>query len=132
MNDRCAGIGLLVVSGVIWWVTRDYPFGSKVLPLALATLIGFLALPMVFKKQPDGAPLPLKKLLPYTLVVLGAIVLMDLVGFFVSLVFLVAGGMIVQQQRSVLKIILNSAIFCLLCYLFFLKFLALPLPRVWG
>ena len=132
LSDRKIGFFLLILCTLVWLEAWSYPFTSKVLPLVLVSLMAVLGLILVFRGGCFSKPIAIRQLLPYTLILLGAIIIMDLVGFFVAVVFLVSGGMLVQGQRRPKSILLNLIVFCLISYVFFIKLLALPLPRVWN
>lgn len=128
MADRIFAVFLIGLWASVWYISRDYPFKSNIVPWGVTGFMSLLSLFFMVKPEPVGKIGKLGQVFLFLIAMLITISLMDKIGFILALGFFVCTALLVQGIRSV-RTILTLTIFTVIAvYLVFYKLLSVPLP----
>jgi hypothetical protein len=132
MGDRLCAVFLIGFGVFIWYLSRDYPPQSKLLPLLTMGVVINLILLVMVSPTPAGRFDHLLKLTSYCIITLITIVIMEKIGLFLSIGFLASAGLLIQGVKNIRTIFLTTFFTIIFIYLVFIKFFAIPLPTIFS
>ncbi|QOY38257.1 tripartite tricarboxylate transporter TctB family protein [Anaerobacillus isosaccharinicus] len=141
-QDVFIGVGILIFSIIFYLKTGTMPSGAATFPKVILTTFGLFGIGIALfglKKSKyknegvideDELDIPTIKLPMFSLsIVIGYVILMTLLGFFVSTSIFVIGFMIFYKIKSIIAISLTVVSLNLFIYLLFVYQLNVRLPQ---
>jgi len=132
MGDRLCAVFLVGIGVLVWYLSRDYPAQSKLLPLLTMGVVTILSLFVIISPKPPGRFDHLLKLTSYCIITLTTIVIMEKIGLFLSIGFLACAGLLIQGVKNIRTIFLTTFFSIIFIYLVFIKFFSIPLPTMFN